>query len=131
MDYRKEMLYTASVSLEKESFEKQLSLGALGLGGESGEVVDLIKKVLHHGKPLDKDKLIEEMGDVRWYLEYLAASIGVSMEEIETRNIKKLRARYPNGFSKEAANAPRKDLTFSEEAAIIKNKELEKKAQND
>lgn len=107
MNYREEMLYTASVSLSGEPFEKQLSLGALGLGGESGEVVDLIKKVLHHGKPLDKNKLIEELGDVRWYLEYIAASIGVTMEEIETVNIKKLRARYPQGFSKEAANAPR------------------------
>lgn len=101
-DYRDNVLRTAN--MKSVSFKDKLSLGGLGIGGEAGEVVDLIKKVLHHDKPLDKDKLIKELGDVRWYLEYLAITIDVSMEEIEAANVTKLKARYPNGFSYEAAN---------------------------
>lgn len=108
MTFRDAMLRTAP-NLGANSISENLSLGALGLGGEAGEVVDLIKKVLHHGKELDRAKLILELGDVRWYLEYLAASINVSMEEIETKNIAKLAARYPTGFSFAAANADRKE----------------------
>lgn len=92
-----------------DSMETKLSLGGLGLAGEAGEVVDLIKKVLHHGKPIDREKLILEMGDVRWYLEYLDAALGVTREEVEAANMKKCFARYPNGFSHEAANAKRVD----------------------
>jgi NTP pyrophosphatase (non-canonical NTP hydrolase) len=85
----------------------KLSLGALGLAGETGEVVDLIKKFLHHGAPLDKSKLIQELGDVRWYLEYLAMILETDMATIEAVNVAKLRGRYPDGFSFEAANAKR------------------------
>jgi len=90
-----------------DNLDNNLSLAGLGLGGEAGEVIDIIKKYLHHNKPLDRDKLIKEMGDVRWYLEYLAASINVTMEEVERINIEKVLKRYPNGFSFEAANAER------------------------
>ncbi len=96
--YRAEVLRTAGVPLPDKD---RWALGALGLAGESGEVVDLLKKHLFHGKPLDIDKLIMELGDVRWYLEVLAYMAGVSMEEIERRNVEKLRLRYPNGFKKE------------------------------
>lgn len=103
MSYRNSVMRTCP-NFGTDSLKEKLGLGALGLAGEAGEVVDLIKKVLHHGKPLDREKLIKEMGDVRWYLEYLAATVGVTMEEIEAANTAKLEARYPNGFSHEAAN---------------------------
>lgn len=90
-----------------DTLETKLSLGALGLAGEGGECVDLIKKVLHHGKTLSREKLIEEMGDVRWYLEYLAAALDVTMDHVEKVNVAKCLARYPDGFSHAAANAPR------------------------
>lgn len=106
MKYREAVMRNCP-DFESTALETKLSLGGLGLGGEAGEVVDIIKKVLHHKKPLDREKLIEEMGDVRWYLEYLAASIDTTMEEIEQVNIDKLLKRYPDGFSTEAANAKR------------------------
>lgn len=108
MAYRDEVLRTAGVSLEKDSFRDQLLLGATGLAGEGGEVVDLIKKHVFHGKPLDKENLIMELGDVRWYLEYLMLANGISMEEVEAVNIAKLRKRYPDGFNKADAQE-RKD----------------------
>lgn len=105
---------------DKESLKEKLSLGGLGVAGESGEVADLIKKFLHHGKPLDRPKLIKEMGDVYWYLEYLAATIEVTEEEIKQINVTKLLERYPNGFSHEAANAPRKEDEISENDPLDK-----------
>ncbi len=87
------------------TLESRLTLASLGLAGESGEVVDLVKKHLFHGKPLDREKLILELGDVRWYLESFAWLLGISMEEIELKNIEKLRARFPAGFNHSDANA--------------------------
>ncbi len=104
MNYREEILRTCP-NFGNESFSHKLTLGALGVAGEAGEVADLLKKVLFHGKPLDRAKLIKEMGDVYWYLEYLGATIDVTRDEVMAANIEKLRARFPNGFSHEAANA--------------------------
>lgn len=102
MSYRTDVLRTAN--LDANSSKDRLCLAALGLAGETGEVVDLLKKVIFHDKDLDTEALIKEIGDVRWYLEYLAATIDVTMEEIENKNIEKLKKRYPQGFSYEAAN---------------------------
>lgn len=101
--YRKEVLRTFELG---QNFREKLNLGALGLAGETGEVVDLLKKHLFHGKELDRDKLKLELGDVRWYLEVLAHSAGFSMDEIEEANIEKLRKRFPGtGFTTEDANS--------------------------
>jgi NTP pyrophosphatase (non-canonical NTP hydrolase) len=104
MTYRENVLRTCP-NFDTDNIYQKLGLGALGLAGESGEVVDLIKKVLYHGKPLEKEKLIKELGDVHWYLEYLAATLGTTTEEIQAANVAKLRARYPEGFNFQAANA--------------------------
>ncbi len=74
---------------------------ALGLAGETGEVVDLIKKHQCQGHDLDVSGLIEEMGDVLWYLSEMADYLGVSLDDVAAGNVKKLRIRYPNGFTAE------------------------------
>lgn len=74
---------------------------AMGLCGESGEVIDLLKKHIFHGHALDRDKLIKELGDVAWYIARAASALDIPMEEIFQRNIEKLRTRYPEGFSSE------------------------------
>ena len=71
----------------------------MGLCGESGEVIDLVKKHVSHGHPLNREKLIDELGDVAWYLAECATVLDVSLEEILERNIEKLKKRYPEGFS--------------------------------
>lgn len=108
MTYRQEVMRTAGVSIENDSKKDQLLLGATGLAGEGGEVVDLIKKHVFHGKDLNRESLVKELGDVRWYLEYLMISNDITMQEVEDTNVKKLRARYPDGFNTTDANA-RKD----------------------
>lgn len=81
---------------------QMLLTAAVGLTGEAGEVSDLIKKVVFQGKPYTDDirnKLIDEMGDVAWYLALACSSVGVTMEDILERNVDKLQSRYPGGFS--------------------------------
>ncbi len=89
-------------TMNKESTERETLInGVMGLCGESGEVIDLVKKHISHGHPLDKEKLINELGDVAWYLAELATVLGVDLDTILERNIVKLKLRYPDGFSSE------------------------------
>ncbi|MBR2246279.1 MAG: nucleoside triphosphate pyrophosphohydrolase family protein [Bacilli bacterium] len=74
---------------------------ALGVTGEGGEVADIIKKHLFHGHELNREKLIEELGDVMHYVSGVAKMFDISLEEITEYNLNKLKDRYPEGFSKE------------------------------
>jgi NTP pyrophosphatase (non-canonical NTP hydrolase) len=76
---------------------------AIGLATEAGEVQDALKKHLFYGKPLDKVNLAEEMGDIFWYMAILADSLDVSFDEIQNKNIAKLKARYGAKFTEAAA----------------------------
>lgn len=73
--------------------------GVMGLCGESGEVIDIVKKHLAQGHELNKDKIIEELGDVFWYIAEVAYVLNVKLEDVFTLNIEKLSKRYKNGFS--------------------------------
>lgn len=75
--------------------------GAMGLCGETGEVMDHLKKYTYQGHAFDPNKLIDEAGDVLWYLAELAAGLGVTLDEVAQHNVDKLRRRYPDGFSAE------------------------------
>lgn len=72
---------------------------AIGLAGEAGEVCEHLKKAVFHRHGIDRDKLIKELGDVLWYVAALCTKLNVSMSEVMERNIEKLKARYPNGYS--------------------------------
>ncbi len=74
---------------------------ALGLAGETGEIVDLIKKTYYHGHAEDDARLVEELGDVLWYAVLLADALGVTLQEVFAVNQEKLKKRYPEGFSAE------------------------------
>ena len=77
--------------------------GVMGLCGEAGEAIDLVKKHLAQGHPLDREQLAGELGDVAWYLAETAQAIGYSLDEILRMNIEKLRCRYPQGFDADAS----------------------------
>ena len=91
-------LTTLNPALDKKDV---LINGVMGLCGEAGEAIDIVKKHLAQGHELDKDALIKELGDVAWYLAETAYALGVPLEEVCQRNIDKLKARYPEGFSSE------------------------------
>ena len=75
----------------------------LGLAGECGELVELIKKDLFHKVPATKEAIIKELGDQHYYWTEAVAALGklykFTVQDVITENSKKLRERYPNGFS--------------------------------
>jgi len=97
-EYQQLALTTLNPALSKKDV---LINGVMGLCGESGEAIDIVKRHLAQGHELDREHLIKELGDVAWYLAEAAFALDVSLEEVCQRNIDKLRARYPEGFSAE------------------------------
>lgn len=79
---------------------------SMGLSGEAGEALDIIKKTIYYGRELDRDHLLEELGDIMHYLTAAAVSQGWTLLDLQTANKTKLDKRFPNGkFSSAAANA--------------------------
>lgn len=78
---------------------EQLQDGFMGLCGEAGECIDVLKKHMFQGHTeLDKEHLAKELGDVSWYLAISAHAIGYKLGDIFEMNIAKLWKRYPEGF---------------------------------
>lgn len=96
-DYQKEALRTAA---EGDNNELLIN-GLMGLCGEAGECIDILKKHKFQGHKLDKEKLKEELGDVAWYLAIASEGLGYKLSDILDGNIEKLKKRYPDGFDTE------------------------------
>ena len=94
-EYQKAAYRTANQSLTDS---QQLQNGLMGLNGESGECIDILKKHLFQGHDLDKYHIAKELGDVAWYLAVSAQALGFDLETILQMNVEKLKARYPHGF---------------------------------
>ena len=97
-EYQKLAMTTLNPGLAKKDV---LINGVMGLCGESGECIDIVKRHLAQGHELDREALIKELGDVVWYLAETAFALDVELEEVLMRNIEKLKKRYPEGFSTE------------------------------
>ena len=76
---------------------------ATGVSGEAGELLDAIKKHVIYNKPLDRENIIEELGDLMFYMEGLMQALSISGEECISANIEKLGVRYSQGYSDKAA----------------------------
>ncbi|WBQ35303.1 hypothetical protein [Pseudomonas phage pPA-3099-2aT.3] len=70
---------------------------AVGISGESGELLDAIKKAAIYRKPIDRANVIEELGDLEFYMEGLRQGLGITREETIEANIAKLSKRYSSG----------------------------------
>lgn len=77
---------------------KRLQNGLMGLSGESGEAIDILKKYMFQGHDIEKEHLALELGDALWYISLAADALGYSLEDIMQMNIEKLQKRYPDGF---------------------------------
>lgn len=84
-----------------------LGMAVMGLCGEAGEIIELVKKARYQGRELDVDRLKDELGDLQWYAHKVADALGVLMSEVLEENLDKLERRYPNGFSVEDSLAKR------------------------
>ena len=94
-EYQKLAMTTLNPALENKDV---LINGVMGLCGESGEAIDIVKKWLAQGHELDKEKLAKELGDIAWYLAETATALELDLEDVFAANIEKLRKRYPEGF---------------------------------
>ena len=94
-EYQELAMRTVNPKLNKD---EMLINSVMGLCGESGEAIDIVKKWFAHGHELDKEHLKKELGDVAWYLAEASSALGFTLEEVLEANIDKLRKRYPEGF---------------------------------
>ena len=104
----KESLSTLSLAVkllrlgrETDTEWSQLLTASIGMQAESGEFSEVIKKIIFQGKPYNEDEryhLKRELGDVLWYWIQGCTALGYTPQEVMEENIKKLEARYPNGF---------------------------------
>lgn len=77
---------------------------AVGIAGEAGELLDAIKKAVVYRKPYDRQNIIEELGDLEFYMEGLRQSLGITRQETLSANFEKLEERYKgHQYSDQAA----------------------------
>lgn len=96
-DYQQLAMRTVNPDLAADDL---LLDGIMGLNGEAGEAIDLLKKHLFQGHDFDHEHMAKELGDIAWYLALSANAIGYPLEDILKMNVEKLRGRYPGGFER-------------------------------
>lgn len=92
---------------------------AMGISTEAGELLDNLKKVFYYGKTFDEVNFKEELGDVLWYIGMVCERMSWQMDDIKTTNIAKLKVRYPEKFTEEAAE--KRDL--ESERAVLEDRQ--------
>ena len=112
-EYQANAMRTAS-GISTSCPENLLLQGVMGMSGESGEALDIVKKIMFQGHELNeatKEHLIRELGDVLWYVATTAEALNVPLETVMQVNIDKLRARYPMAFDAERSQHREEDDT--------------------
>ena len=94
-EYQRLAMTTLNPELNKRDV---LINSVMGLCGESGEAIDIVKKWMAQGHELDKAHLAKELGDIAWYLAEAATALDLPLEDIFQGNLDKLKKRYPDGF---------------------------------
>ncbi len=132
MDYMQEVLSTEpkdyTPAADRLAKTPRVLHAAMGLCTEASEALDAVKKHVFYGKELDRTNLKEELGDLFWYAAILADELGFSFEEIQKKNIEKLKSRYKNGFSEKEAvtrDLEKERKILSNPFRIATNKDLE------
>ena len=97
-EYQNLAMRTVNPELNKRDM---LINSVMGLCGESGEAIDIIKKWFAQGHELDREHLKKELGDIAWYLAEAATALDFSLDDVLSANIEKLKKRYPEGFETE------------------------------
>jgi NTP pyrophosphatase (non-canonical NTP hydrolase) len=101
-DYQRAAARTINPGL---SGEERLIDAAAGLAEEAGEVLGLVRKHAYMAHLLDRERLTRELGDALWCLAAVATSLDVTLDDVASANVEKLRRRYPEGYSDEASRA--------------------------
>lgn len=93
----------AQIKEEMTPSDAHLLHMSMGVAGEAGEILDVLKKSIIYRKPLDRDHLKEELGDIEFFLQGIREELGISRSECLALNIEKLRKRYPAGYTNKSA----------------------------
>ena len=102
-DSSKDFVYLADrlVELDQKGANiERLTTAGVGLAAESGEFLEIVKKMVFQGKPWNDDNrehLIIELGDAMWYVMQACSALDVSLEDVVAKNVDKLKKRYPGG----------------------------------
>ena len=94
-EYQQLAMSTLNPKLKKDEI---LINSVMGLCGESGEAIDIVKKWFAQGHELDREHLKKELGDIAWYLAEAATALDLELDDVLSANIEKLKNRYPEGF---------------------------------
>ncbi len=78
---------------------------AVGVAGEGGELLDAVKRWAIYQKPIDRDNVVEELGDLEFFMAGLRLRMGITREETLEANVGKLDKRYRKGYTDEEAAA--------------------------
>lgn len=97
--------FVAHLAKQHPTDEQNFLHGAIGVSKEAGELLDNAYRYWNYNKPFDRDNVIEECGDILFYLQMHLNFIGSSIEEAISTNVEKLKKRYPEGYSNAAALA--------------------------
>ena len=87
----------------------ELLHAAIGISSDGGEFLDAVKAHVIYGKPLDRENIIEELGDLEWFMQLARNCIRVTREEIIQANVNKLAKRYPDKVYSDKDGLARKD----------------------
>jgi NTP pyrophosphatase (non-canonical NTP hydrolase) len=104
VDYQSAAARTVNPKLSET---ERLVDAAAGLSEEAGEILGIVRKHAFQSHALQRDKLQTELGDALWCLAITAQSAGISLEQVASTNVAKLRGRYPQGYSDAASQERR------------------------
>lgn len=107
-DYMSLAMRTEPTEYLKLPVHERLNHGVQGCVTEAGELTDALKRFIHYGTDIDRVNILEECGDMLWYLAIILDSIGSNFAEAQAVNIAKLRKRFPDKFTQ--ADAVDRDL---------------------
>lgn len=94
-----EMSYSDFISklFKHDTDDIEFMHAALGITGEAGEIADAVKKAIIYGKDMDRNNIVEELGDLRFYMQALMNKLEITEAEVLQANADKLSKRYPTG----------------------------------
>lgn len=105
-EYQEKALRTAGTY--RDDIDMLLN-GVMGLNGEAGEVIDIVKKFMFQGHDMNREDILDECGDTLWYIVLILVSRGYTLLDAAKHNIDKLEKRYPAGYFRPEDSVNRKE----------------------
>jgi len=125
MDLKEYQEFCKTTAKKFENPELEIATWGLGIAGEAGDVASCIKKTFAHGNEVVKEGIKENVGDTLWYAAMICNFFNWNMDEIIEDNIKKLKGRYPAGFTLKDAQREGTKIDWNEGKKVVEEKKNE------